>query len=917
MSFYNTRMGCDGTVHYGYMTPLVRDRLFFSPSVVVLTMTVREIMRSRLPRNQIISIVPSIRASLCNQDCGDLAVGLIGRVLIGLALVGGTTAVASGGFELARDGQSLAVIVSPHPVSTAPPGASSIADLTLSSPKAGILLHENFEGTAGTSIDTLGWKTTKGTNVIGHGGTVHALPGRENEFAATSEKVLAVGHTVTEEDPLSVAFVVKPPVARQEEAWMYVRVHTDEGKRWTHGVGIRPNGKLIFAVAAEPNDPDRVEVPAEAGRALDLKMLLGPKHVRWLWRTHGKDEDWQPITSWGGDGEVTISGVLISSNNHISNTGESLATRRIITATRDLRRVLDEATGASFKVVAEPPEDRAVKQILVGNTPAIRQLVPDIDWGSVEPDDVIIRTAGDNLILSGGEPRGIVYAIYTFLQDVVGCRWWTAGAEQIPRVPDLAVPTLDMRYHPRFEFRVVTGLQAASFEARAWHRLSFDLTFDTGTHSITKQLPKKLFLEHPEWFMYCLDDGFPNKKYNFQATLRGFERTIRTETERNDLDFFREVIKIAKRTQRIPQQPCLNSEGARRTITRNALAELDAKPDAWRTRPSVLWVTQNDGRYLCRCEKCAAVQSEEGSDSANWVRLVNGIAAEVEKRNPNVLVGMFAYLHTEAPPRKIKPRKNVLVYTALLQNNKRDSVSHYQSHADNIRKWSAISNHFWVWDYDTNFRNYFQPHPNYYVNGESLKFFRDVGLDGVMVQSSRGVAADLAAMRTWVTAQMMWNPDRDPRELMVEFTNGYYGAAGPWIVRYIDLLHEVVHRKADYWLGCYRDDTTGWLELEDIHAAIDLLNEAAHVVKDHPVLANRVWMARRAIDFAWLDRYDELTNTACEQGIDLGLPDPATVVDSLSPHRNHWGNFREGPRPADFYAYFDKLRERFPAKQQP
>jgi hypothetical protein len=60
------------------------------------------------------------------------------------------------------------------------------------------------------------------------------------------------------------------------------------------------------------------------------------------------------------------------------------------------------------------------------------------------------------------------------------------------------------------------------------------------------------------------------------------------------------------------------------------------------------------------------------------------------------------------------------------------------------------------------------------------------------------------------------------------------------------------------------------------------------------------WLARRAIDFAWLDRYDELTNTVREKGIDLGLPDPVKVVDSLAPYRNQWGSFREGPRPADF-----------------
>ena len=33
----------------------------------------------------------------------------------------------------------------------------------------------------------------------------------------------------------------------------------------------------------------------------------------------------------------------------------------------------------------------------------------------------------------------------------------------------------------------------------------------------------------------------------------------------------------------------------------------------------------------------------------------------------------------------------------------------------------------------------------------------------------------------------------------------------------------------------------------------------------------------------------------------------------MAPYRGAWGSFREAPRPADFYVYFDRLRERFPA----
>ena len=45
----------------------------------------------------------------------------------------------------------------------------------------------------------------------------------------------------------------------------------------------------------------------------------------------------------------------------------------------------------------------------------------------------MIRTVGDNLILTGGRPRGTLYAVYEFLERPVGCHW--LDRETIARRP--------------------------------------------------------------------------------------------------------------------------------------------------------------------------------------------------------------------------------------------------------------------------------------------------------------------------------------------------------------------------------------------------------------------------------------------------------------------------------------------------
>ena len=64
-------------------------------------------------------------------------------------------------------------------------------------------------------------------------------------------------------------------------------------------------------------------------------------------------------------------------------------------------------------------------------------------------------------------------------------------------IRDRSVAKLDVRYKPPFEMRVFRSEIGVMPEASGWHRLSFDLSFDYGTHSFPKFLPAKLALEHP------------------------------------------------------------------------------------------------------------------------------------------------------------------------------------------------------------------------------------------------------------------------------------------------------------------------------------------------------------------------------------------------------------------------------------
>lgn len=540
------------------------------------------------------------------------------------------------------------------------------------------------------------------------------------------------------------------------------------------------------------------------------------------------------------------------------------------TAAYELREHLRQVTGGDFQVVPEHSVSENTPQIMVGRFVRLEATATGVDWDALGYDGIVIKTVGDTLILSGGKPRGTLYAVYTFLEDVVGCRWWTAAESFFPKKPDLRIGRLDIVYTPKIIYR------------EAFYR-----------------------------------DPLENPKFAAKLKLNGnFYRIPRSHGGHYEIigwcHTFHSLLPPATYAAQHPEwysagQICLTNEGARKELTRNVLNWIRANRTA-----GIVSVSQNDCHGPCECEKCKAVVQEEGSHSGPLIRFVNAVAEEVEKEFPDVLVETLAYQYTRKAPLHVKPRHNVVVRLCSIEcsfTHPLDSEAN-KAFRDDIIAWKAIAPNLYIWDYVTNFSNYIFPHPNMRVLAPNIRFFEKNNAIGVFEQGdSATTVGDFVRLRAYLFGHLLWDPSRDEKQLTTEFLNGYYGAAGPYLQKYIDLWHDRCE-VANARIGCYHAET-GYMSYKDVMQATELFRQAEKAVAQDPELARRVRRERMPLDHVWLLRYHEFKETAQREKLPfVGPKDGKKACDEFVALAREWkaNNYSEGQY---FDAYVPALEARF------
>lgn len=537
-------------------------------------------------------------------------------------------------------------------------------------------------------------------------------------------------------------------------------------------------------------------------------------------------------------------------------------------AARELKERLEEISGARFRIV-RPAAAKSCSCLAVGPEAALAAGLGKGSLRGLGDEGLVLRGIGANLVLTGGigASRGTLYAVFDFLENELGCRWWTPTAAFIPKLCRVEIGRLKRRFTPRFEYRHVLYANALEPKWAARQRLNGLGTVPAAwggswvyrgwVHTFASLAPREeCYQEHPEWF--SLNDG-----------------------ERTD------------------GQLCLSNPELARFVAERVKEWLRETPAA-----TIVSVSQNDNKLACECRQCQAIDRREGSAAGSLLLFVNAVAEAIEPEFPQVAIDTLAYQYTRRPPRHLRPRRNVIVRLCSFECDFLHSFTHPNNRAfyEDLQGWARVCERVYIWDYVVNYAHFVQPYPNWFVLDEHVRNFADNGVKGVFEQANhQSLGGELVELRAWVLAKLLWDPTRDGAELIDEFLRGYYGRAASHLAAYLRCIHDqamatemyagspaVQQTIRDAGLppaaksGCFLDlnspTDAPYLAADTLLESLRHLQAAESAVGGDRELLARVRLARLPACYVALLRWRELRQHAKETGQEWPLPKARTAA---------------------------------------
>ncbi len=466
-------------------------------------------------------------------------------------------------------------------------------------------------------------------------------------------------------------------------------------------------------------------------------------------------------------------------------------------AAQELSSFVRQATGVSLPVVRDAASP--AHYISLGDTQQYVSAAISFDAIALRHDGFILREKGGNLYIAGENDRGILYGVYDFLERFAGVRFVAHDCTYVPQAETLSFDEgTDISEAPLFRYRnYYTGdiSEYPAFAARL--RMYSEQTPDEGTYGYEGDFyQNETYGNTHNIFDYLRENEYPKSD---PAYSDFYVSNFKQITTFDDVCYSNGVDENGELEYTFDEQKTVAN------IVLHSLIEFAAAdPDA-----KFFMIGINDAAdSFCSCELCSARTEQYGGfRSANHILFMNLMARELKKVYPerDINIVFFAYYWTEQPPvkeengqyvaldDKLVLEDNLYVRYAPINANLAYAVgdsAHNGSSYSTLNRWRALTDNFFLWDYQEYFDNYAWYMPTLGTLADGIAWYAEIGVEGLLQLAAYNEPEDWQSkLKSYVASKLYWNADANVGELVDEFVTLYYGAdAAPYVVQFIDIM---------------------------------------------------------------------------------------------------------------------------------
>ena len=505
----------------------------------------------------------------------------------------------------------------------------------------------------------------------------------------------------------------------------------------------------------------------------------------------------------------------------------------------DKNVVLPEKTTPAMDTAATELKnylEKAANNITADGQNAVFELAND---PALADEEWEVKAVGNGKIrLAGGGERGILYAVYNFLEKQIGVRWFSPTVEYVPVKQDIDLTGINLKGRPFFRIRNVYRAPQ---------------TADEGLFSARNRMNQE-----GEWPILAarygsgVDFGSPSHCHSVQAGYFPVEKYFREHPE------YYAIIDGKRNGSLWFGQLCYSRPGLAQELIAKLkefiLADEAAAKAKGQAAPMIYDISLNDSRNFCQCPKCAEKVAKYNA-SGTVMLVLNEIAAALAEFRPNYRLQTLGYFATTEPPKGgIKPAKNILVRVCNTETFLHVPITHElkTKYRKQVESWAAQAHELFAWEYSITYGSAGRmPYPSEFNIDENMRFYGKNKNIGLFFEHENPDVNDFYDCKVWMEAKLMEDPKLDGEKLLKEFCEKFYGNAGKKVLEYRYALRDaafVNDSQVSYFFPDPEDFC--FLNWETMKKLQNIYSEARETVKDDPDKLHHVNRAFMALDFA-------------------------------------------------------------------